>query len=271
MMRALAIAAALSLSGCASFWITTQAMGKQDAWDEGVREQAVPRPGVQERLAVKMSLLTEYSATREPLGFGLACNIDQRARDTVYHSAFRYGRRWKWMSGIAAVAEGLIATGFIAARTAEKPQYVAFGAYLGIDAVISAALFFIPRKEIYRKDERATITPVRTDCPESLTLSIGGERFPVDAVGGIGELGVAALDAWMMAGTPTGPLQLEVAGQTRNLELGPGERCVWQRSHHPEATCYAGVALQSIVAAFDVAPGTLTSVALPAFAVDGGR
>ncbi len=260
-MRALIIAAALSLSGCASFWITTQAMGKPETWDEGVREQVVPIPGVQERLAVKLSLLTEVDrATGQPLGFGLACSTEQRARDSVYHSAFRYGKRWKWMSGLAAVAEGLVATAFIVDRRPEKPQYVVFGGYLGLDAVITAALFFIPRKEIYRKDERATITPVRSDCPEGLTLAVGGERFPVDAVGRIGEVGEAALETWMNA--PAGPIQVEVAGRTRILEIGPGERCVWQRSHHPEATCYAGIALQSIVTAIDVAPGTLTSVAV---------
>ncbi|CAN5784496.1 hypothetical protein BH11MYX3_BH11MYX3_27120 [soil metagenome] len=259
MMRALVIAMALSVSGCATFWITTQAIGKPSTWDEGIREQAVPLPGVEERLAFRVPLLTEYSDAHQPLGFRLACNTDQRARDTVYHSAFRYGKRWKWMSGLGALAEGLIATALIVGRRDDKPNYIVFGGYLGIDAAITAALFFIPRKEIYRHDERASITPVRSDCPEGLTLAIGGERFPVDAVGGIGEQGESALDAWM--NTPTGSITVEVAGQARVLEIGPGEHCVWQRAHHPEATCYAGVALQAIILSFDVLPGTLTGVA----------
>jgi len=280
MKRAIAmIAIGLTVSGCATTWITTQAVGKPAAWDEGVREVSVPLPGVQERLAIKLSLVTEYTTTNvstvkpgettapytgassvaEP--FALACSTEQRARDVVYHSAFRYGKRWKLMTGIMALVEGGLATAFLLSKRDQHPEYVVYGGFFALDAAITAGLFFIPRKEIYRKDEQPIVTHVRSDCPEGMTLAVGADRFPVDAAGRIGEVGEAAIDAWMSA--PAGQLQLEVAGQVRTLEVGPGEQCVWQRDHHREqpASCTAPMALRSIVVALDVPVGALTGVA----------
>jgi hypothetical protein len=134
---------------------------------------------------------------------------------------------------------------------------------MAADALLTTGLFFIPRKEIYRHDERPSVTPVRGDCPDGTTLVIGAERFPVDAAGKIGEVGDAALDAWMSA--PTGPLLLEIAGQTRTFDVGYGEQCVWQRDHHRDqpATCTAGVALRSLLVSIEVPVGTLSTVAAP--------
>jgi hypothetical protein len=140
----------------------------------------------------------------------------------------------------------------------EKPEnYLGVG-YFGLDAVVTTALFFFPRKEIYRKEDRAVVTPVRSDCPAGTMLSIGAERFPVDAAGRIGEIAEAALDAWM--GEPMGPLQLEVAGQVGRVEIGPSETCVWQRTHHG-TQCYSGIALTNVLTSFEVPVGQLSTVA----------
>jgi hypothetical protein len=272
-MRALmTIALAAQLTGCATGWIATQALGTQKTLDEGVREVTVPVAGVQERLAVSMPLAIEYAPTAAttaqpsttpstPLPFALTCRTEQRAKDVVYHSAFRYGKRWKWTSGLMALAEGALAALMLSAGT-ERPGYVVGGGVLALDALVTTGLFFIPRKEIYRHEERTAITPVRSDCPEGMTLAIGADKFPVDAAGKLGEVGDAALDAWMSA--PTGPLLLEVAGQTRRFEVGYGEQCVWLRDHHRDqpATCTAGVALRSLMLSIDVPVGTLSGLAV---------
>ena len=272
MMRALTAAIALAASGCATTWIATQAAGAARVWDEGVNEATVPLPGVDERLNITLPLAIEYTSPATPPTpgalapapvaepFALACSTDQRARDLVYHSAFRYGNRWKTMSGIMALAEGALATAFLLSRD-QKPEYIVYGGFFGIDAAITAALFFIPRKEIYRTDEKPSVTHVRSDCPDGMTLAIGADQFPIDAAGRIGEVGEAALDAWMTE--PTGPLQLTVAGQVRTLDVGPGEQCMWRRDHHRDqpSNCYAGVALRSILTSIEVAPGTLTGIA----------
>jgi hypothetical protein len=260
MMRALAMTLLL-LGGCATTWIGTQVTGTQRAWEEGAREATVPLPGVQERINVKLPLGLIYEAKVlgmiKPLELG--CSVHQRANDVVYRSAFRYGKRWKIMTGIMALTEGALAAAFLMSRD-EKPEYWLYGGFLAADALVTAALFFIPRKEIYAKEERSVVTPVRSDCPEGLLLSIGADRFPVDAAGRIGEIAEAALDAWMSE--PMGPLQLEVAGQVQRFEIGAGERCVWNREHHPELPpCYSGVALRSVLLSFEVPVGALSTVA----------
>lgn len=273
-MRALiTLTVAVQLSGCATAWIATQAFGTQKTLDEGVREVSVPVAGVQERLAVSLPLVIEYAqpaaaasqpstAPSTPLPFALSCRTEQRAKDVVYHSAFRYGKRWKWTSGIMVLVEGALAAVMLGTAS-DKPGYVLGGGFLAVDALVTTGLFFIPRKEIYRHEEQIAVTPVRSDCPEGMTLAIGGEKFPVDAAGKIGEVGEAALDAWMSA--PAGSLLLEVAGQTRTIDVGYGEQCVWLRDHHRDqpATCTAGVALRSLLVSVDVPVGTLTALAGP--------
>lgn len=266
-MRAV-IALACALSGCATSWMITQASGGQKILDESVREVSVPLPGVQERIAVSLPLVTEYAPTTtttsspssRPLPFALACRTEQRAKDVVYHSAFRYGKKWKWASGLMWLVEGGLAAVLLASQGEDKASYQIGGVLLAADALVTTGLFFIPRKEIYRHEERAAVTLVRSDCPEGTTLAIGDARFPVDAAGRIGEVGDAALDAWMSA--PTGALLVDVAGQTRRFEIGYGEQCVWQRDHHRDqpANCTAMVALRSVIVSIDVPAGALSTI-----------
>jgi hypothetical protein len=238
------------LTGCATTWITTQATGTQGAWDEHVREVSVPLPGVQERINVTFPVAS-------PGTFALTCTTFQRAKDVVHHSAYRYGRRWKIMSGLMALAEGALGAAYLYARD-EKPEHWLYGGFLATDAVVTAALFFIPRKEIYNTREKPVYTEVRSDCPDGTMLSIGMERYPVDAAGRIGEVAEAALDAWMKE--PMGPLQLEVAGWVQRVELGDPERCLWRRTHGADV-CYAGLALRSVLISVEVPVGALSTVA----------
>lgn len=267
-MRAMvSLALAATISGCATSWIAVQAVGGQRVLDEGVREVRVPQPGIQERITISLPLVTEYatssgtSTPAPPLPFALGCRTEQHAQDVVYHSAFRYGRKWKWASGIMFLAEGAIAAALIfASKGEDKQSSQLVGAVVGLDAVITGGLFLIPRKEIYRHDQQASITPVRSDCPEGTTLTIAGVEWPVDATGQIGELGEAALDAWMTA--PNGWLVLRVAGQERAFDAGPGEQCTWWRDHHRDqpASCTTST-LRALTASIEVPVGALSGLA----------
>lgn len=261
-MRALSITLALATSGCFSSWAITQAFGTQRILDEGVREQTVPLAGVEERLAVSIPLAIEYDLepavrdTSSPQAvapqskrerpFALTCSTKQYARDRVYHSAFRYGSRWKKMTGIAFLLEAALAATFLLLddnrdtsdpMTANDRSGLLAGGFLAIDAIGTAAIFFIPRKEVFTVAEKAITTPIREDCPDGLALEIGGTSFPVDAAGRIGEIGEAALDDWMRApsdapGAPGGALALTFEGRAMPLRVTAREMCAWIRARH---------------------------------------
>jgi hypothetical protein len=214
----------LVLSGCATTWIATQASGTQAAWDESVREVRVPQPGIEERLAVSVPLVPQYApassptTTHEPLPFALTCQTVQTAQDVVYHQAFRYGSRWKKMTAVAFVLESALGAVFLLSADRDHPNGYLYGGFLAADAVVTAPLFFIPRKEIYRSNNVTATTPVREDCPDGLALEIGEHTFPVDAAGRIGELGETAFADWQRAPGP--PLRVVMAGQARDVYAG---------------------------------------------------
>lgn len=225
----------LLLAGCATSWITTQVTGTQRAWDEDVHEVRVPQPGVQEHLVVTMPVGPPPMAGSAAPPLALTCAVDQTGRDLVYHQAFRYGSRWKKLTALAFVLEGALGATFLLTADNEHPNGYVYGGFLALDAAITAPLFFIPRKEIYRTDDVATTTPVRGDCPDGLALEIGGDTFPVDATGHVGELAEAAL----AQRRPGDPLRVAIVGQARDLACGP----------------------QACTATIPVATGTLTSLA----------
>jgi hypothetical protein len=255
-------------------WTTTQLSGTQRVWDESVHEQAVPLDGVEERLAIEMPLAILHEAppptTTAPapaavpasppkeLPFALTCVTTQRGQDEVYHSAFRYGKSWKKGTAIMFLLEGLSGSAmlFLGERSGSD---IVWGSFLAADAVGSAAIFFIPRKEIYRRDVTEVVTPIRDDCPAGLALEIAGESYPVDAAGRIGELGETALDDWMQQ--PTGAVRLTLPGQSTDLVLGIAERCTWNRARQrtPDPGCtYQSVPAQTASASLLVPAGTLT-------------
>ena len=287
MSRAIAVALALAASstGCFTSWVAIQATGSQRILDEGVREEVVPQPGVVERLALAVPLTIEYEApapstastastattpttpttpaARTPLPFAIRCAAAQHGKDVAYRSAFRYGSRWKKATAIAFVIEAATAGALLLVADREDPNNVAIGAFFAADALGTAALFFVPRKEIYRADERPVSTPLRADCPDGLAIEIGGDAFAIDAAGRIGELGEAALDEWMTA--PRGSLLVTFEGRTSELRIGPAEQCAWRRARDPQAAaCQQGGYLASprtVGVTFEVPLGTLTVVA----------
>jgi hypothetical protein len=256
-MRALALAAlAASTTGCFTGWVTTQAVGGAKFLDEGVREQAVPQDGVEERLAVSIPLAYEYDEApagtspspreRTPRPFALTCSTRQYAQDRVYHSAFRYGSKWKKTTAISFLVEAALGAAFLLIdrnRDLSDPEQandrtgLLVGGFFALDAIGTAAIFFIPRKEVFTVEDKAVMTPIRDDCPEGLVLEIGGTSFPIDALGGIGELGEVALDEWMRAtddsapgASSAGALALTFEGRAMPLRVDARERCAWVRA-----------------------------------------
>lgn len=261
-MRTLALAAlAATTTGCFTSFVVVQASGLQRSLDEGGRDETVPQPGVDERLAVSIPLAIEYdldasvaNQTNPDLvapqhktarSFALTCSTKQFATDRVYHSAFRYGSRWKKSTAIAFLVEAGASALFLlldSKRDLSDPMKandrtgLLAGGFLAIDAIGTAAIAFIPRKEVFTVDDKAVVTPVRDDCPEGLVLEVAGDTFPVDALGRIGELGEVALDDWMKA--PTGTIALTFEGRALPLRIEAREQCAWMRARHadePEA------------------------------------
>lgn len=268
-MRALALLAATS--GCATTWIASQAAGVPRIWDEHVREVAVPQPGVTERLTVTFPLelapaagaTTATTTTAaapattpaQPAPFALTCSTDQDARDVVYHQAFRYGSFWKKSTAVWFLAEGAVGSVLLLASHGKIDDQV-YGGYLAADAAVTGALFFLPREEIYRQDDRPVSTHVRDDCPPGLALAIDGTEYPVDAAGRLGDVGDAALDAWMKSPGP--PIEVRIAGASQPLSIGPDARCEWL-IWHDRTSCRAMTQPRQIVARIVVPPGTLIS------------
>lgn len=250
---AMSIASAVTASGCFTSWVTTQAVGTQRFLDEGVREQTVPLAGVQERLAVSIPLAIEYDVdpaaansqtvapqTKTARPFALTCSTQQYAQDRIYHSAFRYGSRWKKTAGISFLVEAALGATFLLLdrnrdqtdpMKANDRSGLFAGGFLAIDAVGTLAILFIPRKEVFTVDDKAVVTPIRDDCPDNLVLDIGGSSYPIDAAGRIGEMGEAALDEWMQA--PAGTIALTFEGRPMPLRIEAREQCAWMRARHP--------------------------------------
>jgi hypothetical protein len=241
---AAALGLALGVTGCFASWGAVQISGNARMLEEGAREVSVPLPGVKEVLAVHLPLADDKTSSPEttaatagaatsatPRVLELGCETTQHATNNVYRSAFRYGKTWKYATAAMFALEAGVAAAFHFGIR-DDPQYQLAAGVLAVDALGTAALFFAPRKELYRTEVRPAAIRVRTDCPDGLALDIGGEVYPVDAAGRIGELGAAALDAWMQA--PGAPVRIAYAGRTVDMPLGQPELCVWNNSHHPE-------------------------------------
>ncbi|MBA3500307.1 MAG: hypothetical protein M4D80_01090 [Myxococcota bacterium] len=254
----------LATSGCFSSWAITQASGNQRILDERVRAEHVPVPGVHERLGVSMPLAPEYKivpagVATEPLPFALRCRSTQTATDTVYRAGFRYGSTWKKVTALMLALEaGIAAAAYFGGDPTKPGTQVAVG-FFGLDALGTAALLFVPRKEIYRRDVEPVVSTLRTDCPAGLLLDVAGETFPVDAAGRIGELGEAALDAWMRAPT-TLPIRVTYREHVIDLAIGHNEVCTWNRTRHEDPCPAYWVRSPAIAGSVEVPMGTLTQL-----------
>lgn len=244
-----AVAIAATTTGCFTTWAVSRALGGPP-WEEGVREEVVPLPGVTERLTVALPLqpptpassgtgtstttTTGATPVTAAMPFALQCTTHQEGKDSVYHSGIVHGRKWKIATAMAAVVEGASGALFLLATRNDadaqnRLEGKIYGGFLTLDAIGSAVLFFLPRREVVRTDQRVTVTPVRADCPDGLTLDVGGDSFVIDAAGRIGEVGDAALAAWMQQ--PAGPLLVTLDGRALDLRVGAAEQCVWQRAY----------------------------------------
>jgi hypothetical protein len=210
---AAAVILALACSGCFTTWAATQAGGVSLAWDEQAREETVPQAASEERLTVTLPLQGDVALT---------CKSAQHARETVYKSSFRYGRGWKKATALAFVSEAALASVMLLAGDRDNPKTYVYGGFFGVDAIGTAALFFVPRKERFTTTERAVATPVREDCPEGLVVEIAGTSYPVDAAGHLGDAGEVALEDWQKA--PSGELLVSFVGRTAKLVPSLGQQ-----------------------------------------------
>lgn len=252
MSRALVLVLALALAntGCFTSWAVTQATGTERLWEEGARTVSVPQPGVTELLAVTLP-------TRPVQSIHLTCVSSQRATDRVHTAAFRYGKKFKLVTAVAFAVEGALGAAFVLTADRDHSANYVYGGVLGLDALGTAAMLLFPRKEVVRAEDRPVTTELHTMCPDGLVLEVAGDTFPVDAIGGIGDLGEAALDAWMAA--PRGSLLVSFAGRTHQLHVGPPEQCAWRtaREGADQAGCTARLSLVPATTTFEVPLGTL--------------
>lgn len=260
-MKSMMIMLALATSGCFSSWAIGQASGRSLAWDENLREETVPLPGVQERIAIGLPLGPRQLGAE----IALSCRSAQHARDAVYRSSFRYGKGWKKATATMFLTEAALATAILLAGDRDQPKTYAYGGFFALDAIGTAALFFAPRKESYRRTEVDTRTPLREDCPDGLTLEIAGNTFAVDAAGRLGDAGEVALDDWMKA--PAGALLVGLAGRTTELRVSANDQCTWLRARDPQHACSTTTLTTSasqareVYAVIEVPVGTLSVVA----------
>lgn len=281
-MKALALAC-LATTGCFASWSLTQSTGNQRILDESVKQDRIPLPGAREHLRVTMPLAPQFpprafttsstttstSSTQattpavEPtaLPFAFECISTQTGSDTVYRSGFRYGSKWKTATAIMFALEAAGAAAILLAGDTDNPNTLIAAGIVGADALGTAALFFIPRKEILREDVEAVASTIRSDCPAGLTLHVGTETFAVDAAGRVGEYGESVLDAWMLAPTTSGP-RLTYRDRAIELRIGEAEICTWKRTRHQDqSTCpYTWTSQRTIAAVLEVPMGTLTQI-----------
>jgi hypothetical protein len=251
MSRALIALALAANSGCFASWVTTQATGTQRLWDEGARDVAVPLPGATERLAIGLPMQPSGERVR------LSCAASQIATDEVHHSAFRYGKKFKLGTAVMFALEGALGALMLVTADREHSANYLYGGLLAADAVGAGAMLFFPRKEVFTREPRPVITALHTVCPDGLVLDVASDTFPVDATGHVGELGDAALDAWMAA--PNGPLLVTFGGRTAELRVDEDQRCAWERTRGKRASCLRSPGLAAAETALEVPLGTLSA------------
>ena len=291
------VATVLSSSGCFTSWAGMRLGGKPGAWDEHVREETVPLPGISERLVVALPL-------RSPT-FELECNSVQNGNDAVYHSAYRYGSGWKKATGIMFLAEAALGAVLLATEANTKPGNVVLGAFLAADGLGTGVLFFVPQEgglparrqggddldprrlpRRPRARHRRRVIPGRRCGPPRRgrrrrvrCVARGGSarrdrpaaasaRVPYapPAYGApVTQTAPTSAAAVAMAppGAAPGPLLVSFDGKSQELPLGYIDRCVLNHVRHPETPpCSSTNTL--VTAMFEVPVGTLGRVATSA-------
>ncbi len=244
-LAALSLALAVASSGCATTWAISQAAAGRPPIDENAREEAVPLPGVREQLEVvlhfsgrpiqKPAGTSSSAPTPQPRTDGpleLDCALTQHGHETVYRASTRYGKSWKKWTAVFFVLEGLSGAALLAFGD-DTAGTIGSGIYLSLDALGTGILFFAPRRDVYEQKEREVVTNVRNDCPEGLLLEVDGRLAPVDALGGVGELGQALFEQHLKGSAE--PLRIRVGDQVSEVYLTADDRCRWARGRQDEA------------------------------------
>ena len=286
---ALSLLLALSVAGCGTFSMVSHGAGRSPAINENARVEHVPQPGFTEHITVVLyptgipvvrratsrSTRTRRSAgqprvvaaqppeLRDPV---LACKVSQTGNNINYIAATHYGKRWKLVTGLAFVAEAAIAAVYLLtdAKDGESnvPRRIA-GGLIGIDALVTGGLFFVPKRDVLQTKHRVVTTLVRRDCPAGVALEVDGTRVSVDGAGKLAPLGPELVHRMMT--NPAGRLALRVGDRTAEVLVSPAQRCSWLRARrmHQEANqvCAQGAMgmLGPITATLQVAPGMLSA------------
>lgn len=243
------LAFALASSGCAFTWGASQLGTGKPPMDENARSESVPMPGVLESLNVELfyagrPVVRQYSSasSAQPAGppapptpldteFVVGCQVVQTGQEKVYRAATQYGKRWKYSTAIMFVLEGALAAAYILSDESKAHQKIG-GYLLAADAVGTGALFFMPSRDVYENSIKPTTTPVRSDCPEGLSIELAGRQVAVAANGKIGAFG-ATLVKEHMENSNT-PIRVVLGQNSADIFLTGSERCRWaRRTQHP--------------------------------------
>jgi hypothetical protein len=273
-------------TGCATLWAGVKlTTGASIAPHENARRETVPTPGLNEELEViiypaglpKTASSTTSSAsgtapTAPASGTGtsatavstpapqVVCEVRQGGSETEYRASTRYGSRWKFATAVWFVVDALGAVAYYIQRE-EEPGAILASGFFAVDAVGTAALFFAPSRDEYTAAESYRSWTVRSDCPDGLTLVVGGRSVPVDAAGALGFLGEEALTEAMAE--PASVIEVQIGAWSGVIRPDPSQRCAWlraRRSPQSREVCTAattrGRAPRVVI---PVAPGALTS------------
>ncbi len=288
-MRHVGIAAALAVvtvvtSGCAAFTFSMWSQGKSPAPNENARTESVPQPGFTEQLSVVLRpsrpwVLRSPGSARStrnvpaapvPLDVGppvLACTVSQMGGNIDYTAATHYGKLWKIATGVMFVAEAALAAGYLLTDAPDGnsniPRRIG-GGLLAVDALATAGLVFVPKRDVLITKPRSVTTLIRKDCPAGLVLEVDGQRVEVDGSGKLGPYGPALLDRLMTS--PTAAIVVRFGEYAATIMPSSTQRCGWlrKRQRHAEAATVCatgrGYALQGPLSAIlQVRPGTLSA------------
>lgn len=244
-LTALGLALAVASTGCATTWAISQAAAGRPPIDENAREEAVPLPGVEEQLEVVLhfsgrpipqpagtSSSTTAPKPRTDGPLELDCKVTQHGHETLYRASTRYGKSWKKWTAVFFLLEGLSGAALLAFGD-NSAGNLGSGIYLSLDALGTGILFFAPRRDVYEQKEREVVTDVRNDCPEGLLLELDGRWVPVDALGGVGELGQALFERHLEESAE--PVRVRVGDETSDVYLTADDRCTWARKRRHDA------------------------------------
>jgi len=197
----------------------------------------------------------------------MACTVNQTGRNIEYVAASRYGRTWKLVTAIAFIAEAAVAAIYLlsdAPNGSANTNRRIGGGLLGIDALITAGMFFIPRRDVLETRQRQVTTLVRKDCPAGVSLEFDGKRITVDHRGNLSVLGPELLDQAMAS--HSGQLTVRYGKYSAPIAISPRQRCVWLRARG-KGQLATDVCMTSahggrhgpVTATLDVTPGTLSA------------